>query len=458
MSHHIRFGNPSPHPDPSHILDRHIKPRLNHTNLQNTSSQPTYTPPQTIRTTPLQPPPNSRTASLHPPLNPSLSPSSLNNQKHHVDHNEDVGAAARAQINSIFAVCSHLQGDDKTEPAPLLTSDAVKALAVNLDRLRIRSSRIRLKMLDSSIANMRSRLQDTRNHAALDASHIETLRTTLRSLIHNVLLSYTTETEKVHLIASELASTKLPRVQHRINLGTSQHFDVLREIAFGSKRTRGVLLFSEPIIELSDIWRVPLHLANSMLVNLIRLQSFLSRLLRLHLPHLESLIRVLPRYSLEEAKVSVSELNTSHNPSSGPSGITGSMIMLGDTTRLPVSSKTINNQRRASLKRGKSMKEETKLLSSADESIPIIKKRTSARNTDVEETTLYTIAQIFSGFFAIILILSPGTPPSLSINQILMSIRDCNGTILDTANELFSLASVALLASKIRGIWSTNLV
>lgn len=334
--------------------------------------------------------------------------------------NDRHNALMKTQIDRVFEVTRLLRHNpdnvDYQENHPLLLS--VKQVTLQLLKLEIINATLKLRNIDR-----------TKNAMAAKVARNTERRNTLRTLLqqqretlnaknidmkqhyaekHQLLLLQTTEINReknVHVAAQSL------RLQ-------SERFKVLKDVVFERKPQKTNLLSSrlmrggraplmfhhQPILVISDLLNHKLVTINEFLENLIRLQGHLHEILSIgsefSLPYLDELQGYLPDrkfYQLVQDKEDFIYFGDTHSPEESSEEKAPAIsikeigndneriIKLGEAIKLPLLSKTINNQlRKASVSQSpKSPSMSPPLEEKPKESRPSIVPRTSLRGRKV---------------------------------------------------------------------------
>lgn len=271
--------------------------------------------------------------------------------------NDAANASMRQEINAIFNRC-------RTEP----DSPVVKLLATQLTRLETVTHQIKCQRLESDKQTV---LTD------IDRLHSQMAAAEARKLLLEKALAGNSDNIPINQDDINLIEYRTKSAHRQINAVQKQWFDAVVAAMFDR---RDQLLFCQrPIINVDDIATAPILDLNEFLENLIRLQRVLSVIFAVDLPFIDELMAtVMPNSRffdlirckeaqmrgeddeerLEDTTSSVSHLSSptvglllvsvangkleisANPPSSHPSAL----------SFLPLLSKTINAQRRASLR------------------------------------------------------------------------------------------------------------
>ncbi|ODV80126.1 uncharacterized protein CANTADRAFT_5795 [Suhomyces tanzawaensis NRRL Y-17324] len=288
-----------------------------------------------------------------------------------VRHNDRIIELGRSQINHVFLVSSKLQqglsiqkADDDpaipTKDIPSVSANSIKALSVQLNKLRIMELRIRIDSLSKTVEHVNKK----NAQVAQECKSIEDQLVLAKEkipLIHEALLQKHLQFLKgLEDLINDYQINKIGHIQRQSIKSQQLVFEILKEAVFLRTREGTLLFHNQPILKLSSFLNTNILFVNQFLENLITLQRHLSFLFNVGLPHLKDLVGLLPNskfYNLIREKEilmtgktdddETEEKDKEHTPP--PVLNSENVIKLGDAIKLPLSSKTINNQRRAQL-------------------------------------------------------------------------------------------------------------
>lgn len=291
--------------------------------------------------------------------------------------NDDANEENRRQINGIFEVSSQLQRGASAasvlrhyqallvDPLSKIPSlNAIKLLAIQLNKLEILSLNIRVNSLTRTIDHLQRKNERIHENIAGDTSILESAKSMVSKQHQELLQNYNRVAKQLD---DEIEEYKMKRINHiekqaiRIQL---KDFEVLKEAIFSRSKDNALLFYHQPILKISNFLTHSIISINQFLENLINFQYLLTRLFKIELPYLAELLGFLPDAEFfnlvkeknlrvmgrpideDEVEKANNEEHNQHSPS--PPSIER-VIKLGDAIKLPLSSKTLNNQRRASL-------------------------------------------------------------------------------------------------------------
>lgn len=315
-----------------------------------------------------------------------------------VIENQSINESMRKQINSIFAYCDQyrnakeevrLHPGQVSAPSSISVS-SVKKLAIQLQKLELINSKMKLNGIEKATGVMRIKVQNTLASIERTQQKIAVLKEKLDSKSAELLCLYHTAAQKIESDINHLHMHSINRAKKYSAQVQHEYYQVFLRVALpnydtwkrnarnvSKKNKQKLLLFDLPVVELSTFMVHDNRLTeiNSFLENLIRLQLQLVRLFFqkdnvIKLPFLEHLVPLLPDsdfYDLVQEKINFitqdgtgSNLKESRNSSTesvpvptsltvSPDDTINKIIIEGNVIRIPVSFRTINLQRRTSV-------------------------------------------------------------------------------------------------------------
>lgn len=275
---------------------------------------------------------------------------------------------------------------------PIASTAAIKVLTQQLLKLQIVNEKVKVIGIEKTIDSYKKKNAKISTQVQNLRSLIESERARLESSSSKITENYSKrnlqlENDKV------FEYLKISRVKKQALRLQEENYNILREIVFSKskgsnnsylsklKGKKQLLFFKQPIINIENFfaYNSKLEQLNTFLESLITLQIKLVEVfdddLSTHtLPHLKELENYLPNLKFfalvrekevqmigndedENENEDVEEQTQDHVvvTEDGAEGAerTKTMINLGDATKLPLSSKTINNQRRKSIREEK---------------------------------------------------------------------------------------------------------
>lgn len=294
--------------------------------------------------------------------------------------NDDANVENRRQINGIFEVSSQLQKGIHTtsvirhynaltvDPLSKIPSlNAISLLAIQLNKLEILNLNIRVNSLNRTIHHLEKKNERIRDNIAGDKNVLELQKSTVTKQHQELLENYKRMAKQLD---DGIEEYRIKRINHiekqsiRIQL---KDFEILKEAIFSRSKDNNLLFYHQPILKISTFLTQSIISINQFLENLINLQYLLTRLFKIELPYLAELLGFLPDAEFfnlvkeknmrmlgkteddEDDEEIINHINNQDLVSPSPPTSVGRIIKLGDAIKLPLSSKTLNNQRRASL-------------------------------------------------------------------------------------------------------------
>ncbi|EGW34093.1 uncharacterized protein SPAPADRAFT_148495 [Spathaspora passalidarum NRRL Y-27907] len=294
---------------------------------------------------------------------------------------DELNERCRHQIDSIFEYTDLLiEGHDKEfdkqlvydgmdESLPIPSTATLTAFAIQLNKLRILHLKLKTDAMNVSKERIKGKIEVLKEKKQEQEKKLDQLRLDLLKSETKLISNGNARIDSLNSQIEENKSTKNKQVGRQVLRLQEQNFKILKEISFQNKE-RKLLFNHQPILKLEELLGYNLLVINQFLERLIVLQIQLSDLFRVELPHLPELVGFLPDskfYDLIRKKQQIikgseedglSDVESSTDtPTSEDSLIfevpkdiqnpTEKIIKLGDAYKLPLSSKTLNHQRRA---------------------------------------------------------------------------------------------------------------
>ncbi|RCK59251.1 hypothetical protein Cantr_07695 [Candida viswanathii] len=312
------------------------------------------------------------------------------------------------QIDVIFQIVSLLQnnaeGDvndmyyllDHELPTPSIIS--ITSLAIQLNKLRLLDSKLRTDSIIQAAAQIQTRIVKLENQKSNIEQELDQIRLKMLKKEAEMIRVYEEGVAQVNSHIEDYKLTKIKQVEVQALKLQYANFKIIYETSFQQKDKK--LLFNhQPILKLEEFLGYNLLVINQFLERLIILQSQLSYLFNVDLPHLKELMNYVPdekfynlirkkeliisgREADEEEENRINEQSSEkRNSMEIPKGIpnpTEKIFKFGDGYNLPPSSKTLNYQ----LRRRASSVEPADL-----NNIPVIKEPTAATSSSSKTTS-----------------------------------------------------------------------
>lgn len=284
---------------------------------------------------------------------------------------------SRAKINHIFDICQRLEDEQEVSELPkdTLTPNPslklIKSLSYRLIKLKGINTKAKLRNIERSTTSLQSSILNIQKELdSLTASEPSAPPQNIEAL-------YTQRHKQLDNDIQQMRDEKLTNVERQTVLLQRQKYMALMSLAFsgplsitgaGAKfqMTPGPFLFCmQPVINLEDLFNHNSKVIqiNEFFENLIKYQLNLAEVFKVdgvELPFLGDLLKLLPDEQLfsaiqdqENFVVNGSSEQDDLEPSlePNPDDNNEQIIRLGDAFKLPLSSKTINLQRRARTER-----------------------------------------------------------------------------------------------------------
>lgn len=319
-----------------------------------------------------------------------------------VIENERLNGQMRNDINTVFEVCAHIQAggepydEDKfnllryryeppkpdviynkvhATPIPRPSLPAVKNLALQLEKLEILNSSLRAQSIDRTKDNLLRKITILQSKIDTLEAKVGQGKSVVQEKKELLQKKHSEHSLLLELHLNLLKGEKLKHVSRQSILLQHAHYNVIREVALlSSLGLRSVpMLYKQPVLRLSSFVEnnSKLTTINTFLENLIRLQIALSDLFRvdneaLELPYLDQLREQLPESkfyeSMQKRIMLIMHGGTIPEEDDAEENLVQTDLVEGDmdamdkivirdnVIKVPISSRTRNSQRRASIK------------------------------------------------------------------------------------------------------------
>lgn len=280
------------------------------------------------------------------------------------------------QINTIFKMASVLQsGQEKStqvadelysklrDDIPKPSVSTITALAIQLNKLKILDTKLRLDSIDFAKSQAVKKVDSLKIKSEEIQKEIDSIRLRLLNKETELIKAYSNKSDQLIKEIDDFQLTKIAQVERQAQKIQFQHFRILLEVALQKRDNKKLFLHHQPILILDEFLGYNLSAINQFLERLVVLQNQLSRLFDIHLPHSRTLTKYLPDTKfydlLKRKEVMITGQKESmiddndddreqkETTSMGIDNVSEKVIKLGDAYQLPLSSKTLNFQRRA---------------------------------------------------------------------------------------------------------------
>lgn len=265
-------------------------------------------------------------------------------------------------INSIFIVTTQIRNGECLEQLQIpkgVSLKVIKSLALQLLKSELINRHSKSKNIDRTIEVLQHQVIKLNETIIQNEEKVQEATNRLNVVENQLLEKYRHDINKIVVEVHE--------IQKKRNIGVMKHalqlqltnLETLNDFAFVNIKGKGLLLYNQPVIEIGQFFKfnnklIPL---NQFLENLIILQGQLVSVLLVQLPYLKELQLYLPDsgfYNLiqekedfiihgEKPDVIVNE------PEEVQVNDLERIVKLGLEIKLPLLSKTLNTQRRASI-------------------------------------------------------------------------------------------------------------
>lgn len=280
--------------------------------------------------------------------------------------NDKVNDKARSDINGILQLSHRItKGSDLSlGNGDVIDIVAVKKLALQSLKLELINANIKIRNIDKTKDSMTSRIYKTNQDIVDVEQEISVIRDKLKTMESQMTSSFNDQIGKINDNINEFNNIKRVQIQRQILQFRFQQYNVFKEVIYTNKRSRR-LLYGQPILTINQFfdYNSKLFILNGFIENLIKVQMNLTHLFpEIHLPYVEELQALLPTldfYDLVQKKenfiINGGEIDTDSElePQVEPVDVNDfseeRVVKLGGRIKLPLSSKTINNQLRRAL-------------------------------------------------------------------------------------------------------------
>lgn len=305
--------------------------------------------------------------------------------------NEAVSSELRCEINGIFEACdgstltsSELPAETNLKAATCLKTSGgvVKSLSLQLRRLDILNANIKFQGIEKSQKALRDKVAAAKAKLQTDKTGVQEREQLIEKKRHLLIERHETEQSRKRLEVARLRGENITQITRQATLLQFSHYLVMREVIFdstdlsrvGSRFLKDPLSFyGQPVIPISSfLSNNKIDVINTFLENLIRLQLLLRDLLFdgelelfPYLSHLETLLPDEKFYDSVQDKIDAirNENNSTEienaaykepadkSPPLLENSITLDKIVIHNKSiQIPISSRTANINRRASVK------------------------------------------------------------------------------------------------------------
>lgn len=301
--------------------------------------------------------------------------------------NETVNDTNRKDINDIFDISIRLRnGEDPEAPVSNTSMGSIKLFSLQLLRRQLINQTIKLHNIDRSRDSLQRKVIRLNENIVNIEQDTLSARSKMKTLERDILNKYQRNITKINAEIGDFQNERISQIEKQSIQHQQSNFKIFKEFAFSS-RNKGytsklrdsshTLLFSQPIIKVEEFFDFnnKLFQLNGYIENLIKLQCHIVQILDhdgVTLPYLDELKTYLPDtnfynlvqkkedFMMNGGKVEADEEIDLDDPAqpidindlNPENGDTDRVVKLGKTIKLPLSSKTINNQlRRASMAR-----------------------------------------------------------------------------------------------------------
>ena len=309
--------------------------------------------------------------------------------------NDSINDIARNKINTIFSTCQDVKDLKGIELPPEISNEtpqpsinAMKSLALQLIKLDILNTNLKIKNIDKTQELLDARTNELKNNIQIIQTKLDTKQERLDSTCSKLFNNFEETNDSLNAkIQEEYKFEKINQIKKQSIQLQYNNYKILKEMIFTSNNSksanlnyitklkasssRNLLFHNRSILNINEFFSCnnKLPQINEFLENLIKLQVHLQDIFNMDsflLPYLEELIRYLQNskfydmiqekenFMINGGKLSSDEIEDAEEEKNSTvqemKADNERVIKLGNTIKLPLSSKTINSQlRRASL-------------------------------------------------------------------------------------------------------------
>lgn len=284
--------------------------------------------------------------------------------------NETINNDNRNDINTVFDISKSIRLGHPPESGVYSKQSmtSIKRLSLLLLKRELINQSIRISNISKSKDSIQQKVIHLNEQIVDREQETKDISIKLQNARSKLLEAYENKLDETKFQEIEIRQEKIVHIQKQTLLIQYYNFKVLKETMFTSKKHH-ILLFNLPVVNISEFFTLhnKLFQLNAFLENIINLQVKLVKVLDLEisqLPYLQELMEYLPDtkfYDLVQQKedfmIHGGQMESDREEQIGTVDIkdlllaeSEKIVKLGNMIKLPLSSKTINNQlRRASM-------------------------------------------------------------------------------------------------------------
>ncbi|KAK6204779.1 uncharacterized protein RJT21DRAFT_11069 [Scheffersomyces amazonensis] len=299
---------------------------------------------------------------------------------------------AQVYINDIFSIINQLNNDNnglhpiksiqligklisninQYREMPHISAKTIVSLTLQLNKLRCLHIMMKIRALSRSLTHLKSHIDKVNDNIKKTKLIKNELHDKLKSSEEILRLRFAEEFSLVNESINEYKSKRIPDVNRQIKKFQSSNFLILREALFNCDGSSPTSIMGSKILRIDDLLNHNILSVNQFFENLIILQNHLSVIFEVDLPYSKELNELLPNSKFYQSiKVKENEIRgTSEGEDGGDDDISEGeeenvriikqeeeklvqanekVVKLTSHIHLPLSSKSINAQRRASM-------------------------------------------------------------------------------------------------------------
>ncbi|KAG7192200.1 uncharacterized protein KQ657_001918 [Scheffersomyces spartinae] len=278
---------------------------------------------------------------------------------------EAIHKQSQDQVNAIFDLIDHPQIN------LLLDKELVhltKFLTIQFNKLKMLNLNIELNTIHAAIDSLKYRIKYLNVEVDLAREGIDTKTQVLAQQRNELLFKYHQTLKALDTNAQDYQQHNVHQIRRHVVKQTLVKYKALKLLVFTTHSKELLFFYGQPIIAFGEFMSCNILVLNDFLENLVRLQIHLESLFSIDLPYLEGLRAYLPvsefYNSRQEKELELKGEEDQHyeeheaeqedqhhqQPFNNIVGDNSEKVLkLGDQIKLPLSSKTLNRQRRLSV-------------------------------------------------------------------------------------------------------------
>ncbi|KAK6465685.1 hypothetical protein DFJ63DRAFT_310771 [Scheffersomyces coipomensis] len=357
----------------------------------------------------------------------------INAWKHDVDKIDRVHKQTQGLINHIFYLVGKLHEgktlkhiiklhkklfDNDYPNIPTITIKGIILLSIQLNKLRTVHLKMKIQALTRSIEVLNLIIGNTAKDIDQGKSKIIEFNNKLSGVADTLQEQFSKQLDRINSTIEEYESQKIRDVKRQMLKFQCRNFMVLKEVSFSSDGSSSLNFMGQRILKIDHILGYNIMNINQFFESLIVLQRHLSIIFEIEFPYLEDLLESLPDADFfNSIKVKENEIRgtpevddevdndnnvdgddkdiESDNKPRELTDTNDKIVSTNNTIRLPLSSKSYNNQRRESMKRSPSREIESILErnNKSKSSSPMPERSNSRSSTLTTSSSIHQVSK-----------------------------------------------------------------